>query len=196
MSSTFDAAITVLHTCITHNVSLNKLTYHILAKLVLRLGGTITTNLSEISPNLSIILSKLRAILQGDGYDALLASVTEQQSEIHLRTCTTTTHNNNIVKPMYTSCLGPSTSEDERESVIVHDIYRLIDRLDPLTCSLVSSLTEYDFATLIHQIRKRKWGQQIKVVLTYLKLLIEVGIPERNILPQKTLAVTAVILEV
>ena len=60
----------------------------------------------------------------------------------------------------YAGCLGPDATEDLRQCVIDHDLRKLIERPE--------GFSESDFATLIHQCRKRKWPNQVDFVLSFM----------------------------
>jgi pentatricopeptide repeat protein len=54
-------------------------------------------------------------------------------------------------RPVYVPCLGPGADESLRQSVITHDLDKLLERLTSPSYGV--SLSEGDFATLIHQCR-------------------------------------------
>jgi hypothetical protein len=90
-----------------------------------------------------------------------------------------------FVDPM--GCLGQSTPLPLRASVIAHDLNRLASRL----VTRNEALSEEDFATLIHQCRKRKWPEQVPAILEFIDALSTVGIPDLNLSPQPNLHATA-----
>ncbi|KAL3667032.1 hypothetical protein V7S43_007975 [Phytophthora oleae] len=57
-------------------------------------------------------------------------------------------------------CLGHQTSMSVRKAVVHHDISRLISRIQS-----GSIVTVNDFETLIHQCRKRKWKEDVSVIV-------------------------------
>ncbi|KAL8003947.1 putative 3'-5' exonuclease domain, tetratricopeptide-like helical domain superfamily [Plasmopara halstedii] len=57
-------------------------------------------------------------------------------------------------------CLGYQTSQSVRRAVVQHDINRLIERIQN-----GSIVTVNDFETLIHQCRKRKWKEDVSVIV-------------------------------
>ena len=85
---------------------------------------------------------------------------------------------------MRQGCLGRDAPTSMRESVITHDLEKLFDRLKPNDSS---QLHESDFITLLHQCRKRKWSDQIVIILNGMRDISTVGIPDRNIPPQYSL---------
>lgn len=60
----------------------------------------------------------------------------------------------------YAGCLGPDATEELRRCVIHHDLKKLLERPE--------GFSESDFATLIHQCRKRKWHNQVDSVLQFM----------------------------
>ena len=60
----------------------------------------------------------------------------------------------------YAGCLGPDATEELRQCVIEHDLRKLTERPE--------GFSESDFATLIHQCRKRKWQNQVDSVLQFM----------------------------
>ncbi|OQR91057.1 hypothetical protein ACHHYP_05005 [Achlya hypogyna] len=60
----------------------------------------------------------------------------------------------------YQGCLGYETPESVRQTVIQHDIERLIERVYKGVLP-----TKMDFETLIHQCRKRKWREQVGLIM-------------------------------
>ena len=60
----------------------------------------------------------------------------------------------------YAGCLGPDATEELRQCVIQHDLRKLSERPE--------GFSESDFATLIHQCRKRKWQNQVDTVLQFM----------------------------
>lgn len=76
-------------------------------------------------------------------------------------------------KPNYTGCLGKDAPTSMRDSVIAHDMDKLLHRLTPHDCS---QLQESDFITLLHQCRKRKWSDQIATVLDGMRTVSTVGL--------------------
>mmetsp|Transcript_28704 Transcript_28704/g.48430 ORF Transcript_28704/g.48430 Transcript_28704/m.48430 type:complete len:719 (-) Transcript_28704:2133-4289(-) len=101
------------------------------------------------------------------------------------------TQSGNTVSPSYTaytmrgSCLGRNATISMRESVISHDLDKLLERLSPST---VSTLHESDFITLLHQCRKRKWSDQIRRILQCMREVSTEGLPLKDIPPQPSLA--------
>ena len=87
--------------------------------------------------------------------------------------------------PTYTGCLGPEAPLSMRDSVMTHDMQKLLERLHSPTAS---SLHESDFVTLLHQCRKRKWSDQVVAILTCMRDVSSIGIPERSVSPQPHLA--------
>ena len=67
----------------------------------------------------------------------------------------------------YAGCLGPDATEDLRQCVIDHDLRKLIERPE--------GFSESDFATLIHQCRKRKWPNQVNFVLSFMTQRVSVA---------------------
>ncbi|KAE9358021.1 hypothetical protein PF008_g2856 [Phytophthora fragariae] len=67
-------------------------------------------------------------------------------------------------------CLGHQTSQSVRKAVVHHDINRLISRIQ--SGSLV---TVNDFETLIHQCRKRKWKEDVSVIVDAMRDLATRG---------------------
>ncbi|KAG6609149.1 putative exonuclease mut-7 [Phytophthora cinnamomi] len=67
-------------------------------------------------------------------------------------------------------CLGHQTSQSVRKAVVHHDINRLISRIQ--NGSLV---TVNDFETLIHQCRKRKWKEDVSVIIDAMRDLATKG---------------------
>ncbi|KAG6574443.1 uncharacterized protein IUM83_07039 [Phytophthora cinnamomi] len=67
-------------------------------------------------------------------------------------------------------CLGHQTSQSVRKAVVHHDINRLISRIQ--SGSLV---TVNDFETLIHQCRKRKWKEDVSVIIDAMRDLATKG---------------------
>ncbi|KAJ0412488.1 hypothetical protein ATCC90586_006855 [Pythium insidiosum] len=63
-------------------------------------------------------------------------------------------------------CLGNQTSDTVRQAVVQHDINRLVERI-----SENSAVSTNDFETLIHQCRKRKWKEEIQVILTAMRTI-------------------------
>ncbi|CAI5747130.1 unnamed protein product [Peronospora destructor] len=57
-------------------------------------------------------------------------------------------------------CLGHQTSQSVRKAVVHHDINRLVSRIQS-----GSIVTVNDFETLIHQCRKRKWKEDVSVIV-------------------------------
>ncbi|KAL4133508.1 hypothetical protein PRIC2_003825 [Phytophthora ramorum] len=57
-------------------------------------------------------------------------------------------------------CLGHQTSQSVRKAVVHHDISRLIARIQSGSIVNVN-----DFETLIHQCRKRKWKEDVSVIV-------------------------------
>ncbi|EQC28101.1 hypothetical protein SDRG_14193 [Saprolegnia diclina VS20] len=75
-----------------------------------------------------------------------------------------------VTDDKYQGCLGYETPASVRQSVILHDIDRLIERV------LKGVLpTKMDFETLIHQCRKRKWREQVHVVFDAMTTLAHAG---------------------
>ena len=66
----------------------------------------------------------------------------------------------------YAGCLGADAAEDLRRCVIDHDLRKLIERPE--------GFSESDFATLIHQCRKRKWPNQVNEVLSFMTQRVNV----------------------
>lgn len=98
------------------------------------------------------------------------------------------------------SCLGPKTPISMRDTVVHHDLLRLAQRVlrsrRDGTSNFVSALqnesslgnviqssylSESDFITLIHQCRKRKWGEQVQTILQFVTDLSTIGIQELEI---------------
>ncbi|KAG7401313.1 Exonuclease mut-7 [Phytophthora boehmeriae] len=67
-------------------------------------------------------------------------------------------------------CLGHQTSHSVRKAVVHHDINRLIARIQGGSIVNVS-----DFETLIHQCRKRKWKEDVAVVVNAMRDLAANG---------------------
>jgi hypothetical protein len=99
--------------------------------------------------------------------------------------------------PSYAGCLGPEASESLRNTVMIHDTEKLLDRVN-VTCEAdvggseasttgYSKLSESDFVTLVHQCRKRKWPQQVEYIYSFMKSLNDEGYPARDIPPQTQL---------
>ena len=76
-------------------------------------------------------------------------------------------------KPNYTGCLGKDAPSSMRESVVAHDMDKLLQRLTPLDSS---QLHESDFVTLLHQCRKRKWSDQIATVIRGMRVVSTEGV--------------------
>lgn len=95
-------------------------------------------------------------------------------------------------KKIYAGCLGPDAPEAMRESVIAHDLGKLLERLEGEDSS---QLTENDFVTLLHQCRKRKWADQIATILARMNAVSSMGLPERDIGPVPHLAPTRLSFE-
>jgi pentatricopeptide repeat protein len=84
-----------------------------------------------------------------------------------------------------TGCLGQNATPSMREAVMTHDMDKLLARLTP---SDSSQLQESDFVTLLHQCRKRKWGDQIATVLRGMLEVSSRGVPGRGVSPLPALA--------
>ncbi|CAI5702513.1 unnamed protein product [Peronospora effusa] len=67
-------------------------------------------------------------------------------------------------------CLGHQTSQSVRKAVVHHDINRLISRIQS-----GSIVTVNDFETLIHQCRKRKWKEDVSVIVDAMRDLSTKG---------------------
>ncbi|ETO80251.1 hypothetical protein F444_05184 [Phytophthora nicotianae P1976] len=67
-------------------------------------------------------------------------------------------------------CLGHQTSQSVRKAVVHHDINRLIARIQS-----GSIVTVNDFETLIHQCRKRKWKEDVSVIVQAMRDLATKG---------------------
>lgn len=67
-------------------------------------------------------------------------------------------------------CLGHQTSQSVRKAVVHHDINRLIARIQS-----GSIVTVNDFETLIHQCRKRKWKEDVSVIVEAMRDLAAKG---------------------
>lgn len=90
----------------------------------------------------------------------------------------------------YAGCLGPDAPFSLRRSVLKHDIDKLLDRL-----SQHSVISESDFVTLLHQCRKRKWGDQISFVLDRQREIATIGVEEQGIEPLSYLSPTRISYE-
>lgn len=87
---------------------------------------------------------------------------------------------NTSEKKFYAGCLGPDAPQSLRVSVMVHDLSKLLDRLDPED---TSQLTESDFVTLLHQCRKRRWSDQIEYIISQMESVSTEGVPASGIAP-------------
>ncbi|KAG7377723.1 Exonuclease mut-7 [Phytophthora pseudosyringae] len=67
-------------------------------------------------------------------------------------------------------CLGHQTSQSVRKAVVHHDINRLIARIQSGSIVNVN-----DFETLIHQCRKRKWKEDVAVIVDAMRDLATKG---------------------
>ncbi|CAH0521294.1 unnamed protein product [Peronospora belbahrii] len=67
-------------------------------------------------------------------------------------------------------CLGHQTSQSVRKAVVHHDINRLISRIQSGSIVNVN-----DFETLIHQCRKRKWKDDVSVIVDAMRDLATKG---------------------
>ncbi|CAI5743035.1 unnamed protein product [Hyaloperonospora brassicae] len=67
-------------------------------------------------------------------------------------------------------CLGHQTSQSVRKAVVQHDINRLISRIQSRSIVNVN-----DFETLIHQCRKRKWKEDVPVIVDAMRHLATRG---------------------
>jgi pentatricopeptide repeat protein len=99
---------------------------------------------------------------------------------------------NTSEKKFYAGCLGPDAPEALRISVMVHDLNKLLERLDPED---TSQLTESDFVTLLHQCRKRRWSDQIEYIISQMDLVSTEGVPASGIAPVLHLAPSRITYE-
>ena len=76
-------------------------------------------------------------------------------------------------------CLGYDTPASVRQSVIEHDIQKLIERT-----TRGIALSRMDFETLIHQCRKRKWKDQVALILDAMVKVSTIGVDELSLAPQ------------
>ncbi|GLE00448.1 hypothetical protein PINS_up009205 [Pythium insidiosum] len=67
-------------------------------------------------------------------------------------------------------CLGNQTSDTVRQAVVQHDINRLVERI-----AENSAVSTNDFETLIHQCRKRKWKEEIPVIINAMRTIAATG---------------------
>ncbi|KDO20553.1 hypothetical protein SPRG_13249 [Saprolegnia parasitica CBS 223.65] len=86
------------------------------------------------------------------------------------RLFSTSTSSSSVTDDKYQGCLGYETPASVRQSVILHDIDRLIERVVKGVLP-----TKMDFETLIHQCRKRKWRDQVHVVFNAMTTLAHDG---------------------
>ena len=99
---------------------------------------------------------------------------------------------NTSERKFYAGCLGSDAPSSLRISVMVHDVNKLLDRLEP---DDTSQLTESDFVTLLHQCRKRRWSDQINYIITQMDLVSTEGIPTSGIAPVSHLIPTRITYE-
>ena len=135
LSSDLSEAITVLTALKRHQVVLNSVSYEILAKLSAKLGPS------------QVPLSQLEFYLQPSEYTNLCKAI-----ETFASTSSSSSSPHNAPRTLYNGCLGADASPQMRQSVMMHDLMRLVDRIDPLLHGDVRNLSEQDFATLIHQV--------------------------------------------
>lgn len=110
------------------------------------------------------------------------------------------------------SYLGPKSPVSLRTTVLNHDLTRLAQRLlsdredaggevggTSSTAGVVNTgtlaLCETDFVTIIHQCRKRKWFEQVDLVLTFMRQLCTEGIPSAGVPAAPALALSMLTVE-
>jgi hypothetical protein len=84
-----------------------------------------------------------------------------------------------VADKKYVGCLGPEASPSLRQEVIHHDMWKLVERF-----SRGGECVRTDFETIIHQCRKRKWSDQVAVILDFMQRLGTEGFPEYDVLPK------------
>lgn len=72
--------------------------------------------------------------------------------------------------PKTLGCLGNQTSDSVRLAVVQHDINRLVERIRS-----GAMVTTNDFETLIHQCRKRKWKEEVGMIVGAMRRLATAG---------------------
>ena len=163
--------LVVLTQCCRRGVILTDLSYQILAKLCIKLGvaSTVPILLQGCPPSLvqeelllHAIHSREYSTIPSDKSTTISAGAGRRPGVV------------------YEGCLGVGAGEEMRASVVQHDAMRLLDRLDPALGATSMSIgtgagelegssgggvalgvSEQDWATLVHQCRKRKWSQQV-----------------------------------
>jgi pentatricopeptide repeat protein len=95
----------------------------------------------------------------------------------------------------YAGCLGPDAPETLRNSIIIHDTTKLLEKIFIENGGNIYRISESCFVTLIHSCRKRKWVNQVNYVLDYVNSLVTKGVPEKNVLPLSHIGPTYVLYE-
>ena len=85
--------------------------------------------------------------------------------------------------------------ETLRHSIVIHDTTKLIEKTYEENGGNIYRVTESCFVTLIHSCRKRKWVNQVKYILEFVKNLVDHGVPEKNILPLTHIGPTYLLYE-
>ena len=170
----YDPALQVLRRMHQREVLPNELTIRILAKLILRVSG------EGVMAVPSPLAECIGSTTSNEVLEAIHHRLSSKQSGLQQP------------RPVYGGVLGSETSPSLRQAVLQHDVVKLLDRIDPALGGDPRFLSENDFATLVHQARKRKWADQVGFVLESLLTLSREGWSPRGISPQPQLCPTSI----
>ena len=177
LSEDYAPAVDVLRMMAQLSIPLNELTIQILAKLVIRISGESIATSHQLSSPLADLISPTIAAQIIEAIELRMASASSGVQR---------------PKPVYGGVLGSDASASLRQAVLQHDVTKLLDRIDPALGGDSRFLSENDFATLVHQARKRKWSDQIRFIVESLQVLCKEGWLSRGIPPQPQLGPTSI----
>ena len=161
----------ILFDMVQRGSGLNAVSFKIISKLVARCDENsregIINKLEEFNvPDGGMLqhLSSVGAVTANDAFEIgkLLAIQRSAKEVVESNSKCASSHSSG----QYAGCLGPDAAEDLRQCVIDHDLRKLIERPE--------GFSESDFATLIHQCRKRKWPKQVDVILSFMTQRVSV----------------------